>query len=82
MQIWTAVSVYVLVAILKKHLSLDLGLYNRNRLPHDHGEIQLHRPLDFLLFSHGDILANRLRGSLHRFRGYFQIGQQFICWRP
>jgi hypothetical protein len=26
-QIWTAVSVYVLVAILKKHLSLDLSLY-------------------------------------------------------
>ena len=26
-QVWTAVSVYVLVAILKKHLSLDLSLY-------------------------------------------------------
>lgn len=26
-QIWTAVSVYLLVAILKKHLSLDLSLY-------------------------------------------------------
>jgi hypothetical protein len=26
-QIWTAVSVYVLVAILKKHLALDLSLY-------------------------------------------------------
>lgn len=26
-QIWTAISVYVLVAILKKHLSLDLSLY-------------------------------------------------------
>jgi hypothetical protein len=26
-QIWTALSVYLLVAILKKHLSLDLSLY-------------------------------------------------------
>ncbi len=26
-QIWTAISVYLLVAILKKHLSLDLSLY-------------------------------------------------------
>ena len=26
-QIWTAISVYVLVAIIKKHLSLDLSLY-------------------------------------------------------
>ena len=57
--------------------SVHLHIQNRNRLSHDHGQIQLHGPLDLRLLARGDIFSDGLRRALHGFGGHLQIGEQF-----
>jgi hypothetical protein len=48
---------------------------NRNRLPHDHRQIQLHGALNLVVLARGDVRADSLDGPLHGFGGHLQIGQ-------
>ena len=46
-----------------------------NRLADDHGQVQLDGLRNLALLARGDVGANRLRRTLHRFGGHFQSGQ-------
>jgi hypothetical protein len=54
---------------------VHLHIQNGNRLTHDYGQVQLHGLADLSLLACGDVGANRLRRTFHRFGGHFQTGQ-------
>jgi hypothetical protein len=52
-----------------------LHIQNSHGLADDHWQIQLHSPLDLLLFALRDVRSDRLRGAFYRFGGDLQAGQ-------
>jgi hypothetical protein len=55
---------------------IHLHVKNRNRLAHNHRQVQLDGLADFALLTGGDVGANGLRCAFHRFGRHFQSGQE------
>ena len=86
-QIWTAVSVYVLAAIIKKELALDVSLYTFLQIlsVHSFEKIQLSRAFQELVGNNSSLLRNggKTQGD-QRERSLARIssGKGGMSWQP